>query len=447
MRGGPPGQGGGTGSCHHCLAAIWSSPPCWSSPDRCNPTHLPKAPPPPTGSKGRRPPAPRAGPPRTTGKGTGGSGTRPAGTGAPPTPAPVEPGHSNDAGNDDDGGNDDKHDRSRQHHHGGAGNKRPVQHGRPGHLCGRGPSRATGTSIRRRPAPAPDARTGAGPGLAVGLLREHYRFAHPQFLVAQLGRRDQSQPANGGLQDKPAAAWSDGTAITSGILPTTGRRSPAGPLSQTPAARLHAGRQAGYRDISNVSGSPDDPYTVTVTFSSPYPDWRSLFSYLMPAHVAEAVGFDSGFTDPVADLVSGGPYLVSQRTAWLFARARAQQPILGQPGQFGRHNLLFHRRGRSGRERAFGRGGRRGDGGGAAGNVQTIAVGAGDFGARRRQQPLRGPRFQRRGGVFARPAPPPGHHDGGGPVDHGPGRARPVRPPAGTLGKPGFSGRPAGLRG
>ena len=32
----------------------------------------------------------------------------------------------------------------------------------------------------------------------------------------------------------------------------------------------------------------------------------------MPAHVSERVGFDSGFTDPVADLVSGGPYLVSE---------------------------------------------------------------------------------------------------------------------------------------
>jgi peptide/nickel transport system substrate-binding protein len=51
---------------------------------------------------------------------------------------------------------------------------------------------------------------------------------------------------------------------------------------------------------------------VTVTFSKPYPDWRSLFSFLMPAHVARQVGFDTGFRDPVADLVSGGPYLVSQ---------------------------------------------------------------------------------------------------------------------------------------
>ena len=68
----------------------------------------------------------------------------------------------------------------------------------------------------------------------------------------------------------------------------------------------------GYDDIAAVHGSPSGPYTVTVVFSTPYPDWRSLFSYLVPAHVAQKVGFDAGFTDPVADLVSGGPYLVAE---------------------------------------------------------------------------------------------------------------------------------------
>lgn len=110
----------------------------------------------------------------------------------------------------------------------------------------------------------------------------------------------------------PRAVWSDGMAITFRDFAynwqaQSGRAAftDAGGHSYTPVD------EAGYRDISNVSGSPDDPYTVTVTFSSPYPDWRSLFSYLMPAHVGQTVGFDSGFTDPVADLVSGGPYLVS----------------------------------------------------------------------------------------------------------------------------------------
>ena len=70
--------------------------------------------------------------------------------------------------------------------------------------------------------------------------------------------------------------------------------------------------KAGYDDISSVKGAPGDPYSVRVTFSSPYPDWQSLFSYLMPAHIGKSIGFNSGFTDPVADLVSGGPFLISE---------------------------------------------------------------------------------------------------------------------------------------
>ena len=111
----------------------------------------------------------------------------------------------------------------------------------------------------------------------------------------------------------PRAVWSDGTPITYADFvynwqAQSGRASfvDAGGTPYTPVDK------AGYDDISSVKGAPGDPYTVKVTFSSPYPDWQSLFSYLMPAHIARSVGFDSGFTDPVADLVSGGPFLVSE---------------------------------------------------------------------------------------------------------------------------------------
>ncbi len=111
----------------------------------------------------------------------------------------------------------------------------------------------------------------------------------------------------------PRAVWSDGTPITYADFvynwqAQSGRASfvDAGGTPYTPVDK------AGYDDISSVKGAPGDPYTVKVTFSSPYPDWQSLFSYLMPAHIARSVGFDAGFTDPVADLVSGGPFLVSE---------------------------------------------------------------------------------------------------------------------------------------
>lgn len=74
---------------------------------------------------------------------------------------------------------------------------------------------------------------------------------------------------------------------------------------------------AGYDDIASVTGTPNDPDTVTVVFARPYPDWESLFGAgdpIVPHQVAEKVGYDSGFTDPVGDLVSAGPYRVQSYT-------------------------------------------------------------------------------------------------------------------------------------
>ena len=122
-----------------------------------------------------------------------------------------------------------------------------------------------------------------------------------------------SQPQTVVYQINPRAVWSDGTPVTYADFVYNwqaqsgqSRFTDAGGKPYTPAD------EAGYADIAKVTGNPADPYAATVTFSSPYPDWRSLFSYLVPAHVAQAIGFSSGFTDPVADLVSAGPYLVSQ---------------------------------------------------------------------------------------------------------------------------------------
>ncbi len=113
----------------------------------------------------------------------------------------------------------------------------------------------------------------------------------------------------------PSATWSDGVPITGqdfiySWLAQSGRRSPTdiGGRPFTPATT------AGYSHIAGIDVAPLRPDVVTVRFSTPYPDWKSLFSYLIPAHVAERIGFDDGFTDPVLDLVSGGPYLVQSYT-------------------------------------------------------------------------------------------------------------------------------------
>jgi len=144
-----------------------------------------------------------------------------------------------------------------------------------------------------------DAGANGAPMLDASLLSSATEVSSdPQIIVYQIN---------------PRAVWSDGTAITYADF-AYNWQAQSGKKAFADAARkaFTPLDQAGYDDISSVSGAPSDPYTVTVTFSHPYPDWQSLFSYLMPAHVARAVGFDSGFTDPVADLVSGGPYLVSE---------------------------------------------------------------------------------------------------------------------------------------
>ncbi|MGD0808396.1 MAG: ABC transporter substrate-binding protein [Acidimicrobiales bacterium] len=114
-------------------------------------------------------------------------------------------------------------------------------------------------------------------------------------------------------QINPRAVWSDGKAITYADFAYNWQaQSGKAAFRDVTGRRYTPLDEAGYDDIASVSGAPSDPYTVTVTFSHPYPDWQSLFSYLVPAHIGRAVGFDSGFADPVADLVSGGPYLVSE---------------------------------------------------------------------------------------------------------------------------------------
>ncbi len=112
----------------------------------------------------------------------------------------------------------------------------------------------------------------------------------------------------------PRAVWSDGQPITYRDFQYNWQ-------AQSGRLRFHdvggqpylAADTLGYHKVASVSGAPGDPYTVTVSFLTPDPDWRSLFSYLVPAHVAQKVGFNRGFTAPVDDLVSGGPYVV---TGW-----------------------------------------------------------------------------------------------------------------------------------
>ena len=128
----------------------------------------------------------------------------------------------------------------------------------------------------------------------------------------------------------PKAVWSDGVPITGTDFvynwqAQAGKGTDVGGKPFTPASAT------GYNVVQSVTVSPSSPDEVTVTFSSPYPDWTSLFRHVIPAHVGTRIGFNSGFTDPVADLISGGPYVVTAYDPSGFLRLARNPTYPGPP--------------------------------------------------------------------------------------------------------------------
>ncbi len=108
-------------------------------------------------------------------------------------------------------------------------------------------------------------------------------------------------------QINPRATWSDGVPISAQdfIYAWLAQKGGGVDIDGTPDS---VASTLGYRDIQTVTGGNDDK-TVTVVFRTPFGDWPSLFDDLLPAHVAERVGWNHGFDtfDPSV-LVSGGPW-------------------------------------------------------------------------------------------------------------------------------------------
>ncbi|HWD51201.1 MAG TPA: ABC transporter family substrate-binding protein [Acidimicrobiales bacterium] len=122
----------------------------------------------------------------------------------------------------------------------------------------------------------------------------------------------------------PAAVWSDGVPVSAEdfIYAWKAQRGTELDVNGQPEA---AASTLGYRDVASVTGSQDGK-TVTVVFTQPFTDWRTLFSGMVPAHIAERVGWNHGFDtfNPAVDL-SAGPYLlhsVSAGTAVLVRNPR-----------------------------------------------------------------------------------------------------------------------------
>ncbi len=108
----------------------------------------------------------------------------------------------------------------------------------------------------------------------------------------------------------PNAVWSDGVPVTAEDFIYNWETSRPG-ATDIDGSPLQATSIAG-DPIASVTGS-DDGRTVTVVYKSRYGPWKDRpFNFLVPAHVARRVGWNTGFDafDP-AVIVSAGPFRIA----------------------------------------------------------------------------------------------------------------------------------------
>jgi peptide/nickel transport system substrate-binding protein len=128
----------------------------------------------------------------------------------------------------------------------------------------------------------------------------------------------------------PKAEWSDGTPIAADDFIYNWQALSGQPqYTDVGGQPYDDASSTGYNQIESVVGSnpPNgaacDPgtaadrnvglcsngKTVTVTFKPGFADWRSLFTDIVPAHIARTVGWNTGFTGPT-QTISGSWYKI-----------------------------------------------------------------------------------------------------------------------------------------
>jgi peptide/nickel transport system substrate-binding protein len=119
-------------------------------------------------------------------------------------------------------------------------------------------------------------------------------------------------------QINPKAVWSDGVPISAAdFIYNWHAQSGSSAFKDVGGQPFLPAGTAGYNQIKSITSS-NGGKTATAVFSKPYGDWQVLFSQnnpLIPAHIAEKVGFDSGYQNfDSAVRVSGGPYEIQSYT-------------------------------------------------------------------------------------------------------------------------------------
>ena len=108
---------------------------------------------------------------------------------------------------------------------------------------------------------------------------------------------------------KEQAVWSDATPLTSADFAFT--------LDTILNPDNSIASRAGYALVTQVDQIDDK--TFRITFSAPYPDWRSLFPVVLPEHILSGHDFDQVLLDEIADPVThepigSGPFLLTERS-------------------------------------------------------------------------------------------------------------------------------------
>ena len=116
-------------------------------------------------------------------------------------------------------------------------------------------------------------------------------------------------------QINPKAVWSDGVPFNAADFIYNWQANSGNPkFTDVGGKAYEPASTSGYNQVKSVTAS-NGGKTVTLVFSSPFSDWKSLFSDMLPAHIAKVVGFNNGFqTFNAAVKVSGGPFEIQSYT-------------------------------------------------------------------------------------------------------------------------------------
>ncbi len=129
----------------------------------------------------------------------------------------------------------------------------------------------------------------------------------------------------------PKAVWSDGTPITADDFIYNWQAQSGNPAYTDVGGKPYDDAStSGYNQVQSVVGSNPsggaacapgstadrnvglcpNGRTVTVTFKPSFTDWRSIFTDIVPAHIARTVGWNTGFVGPT-QAISGSWYTIS----------------------------------------------------------------------------------------------------------------------------------------